>query len=41
VVAFTSFNEENMKIIEKYENLGIIKFKIIQYYEEHVEEGFE
>ncbi|GBB90421.1 hypothetical protein RclHR1_17380003 [Rhizophagus clarus] len=31
-------NEENMNIIKKYENLGIIKFKTRSYYEEGKEE---
>ena len=30
-----SVKEENMKIIEKYKNLGIIKFEDIEYNEDH------
>ncbi|PKK66480.1 hypothetical protein RhiirC2_852853 [Rhizophagus irregularis] len=35
---FSCLNLENMKIVKKYENLGIIKFETKSYYEEEEEE---
>ncbi|CAB4387453.1 unnamed protein product [Rhizophagus irregularis] len=32
-------NEENRKIMEKYENLGIVKFRTKSYYDEFVDQG--
>jgi hypothetical protein len=34
-------NKENMKIIEKYKNLGIMKFGTIEYEEEKKVEGLD